>query len=151
MIVEIAAEDIIPEWLELAKELEPLFESPMAGEKSFDDFMITKISRQEAYIIKDGSTKKLLGLITISHEENHISWLGVFHKYRKSGVGTALLRYALEELDDMREVAVTTFREDNLPGIPARRLYQKFGFIDADPNYIWRGLPRSRMIKPSSA
>jgi ribosomal protein S18 acetylase RimI-like enzyme len=146
MIVEVAGEDIIPEWLELAREVEPLFQAAMASDAGFHEFMKRKIEQKEAYSIRDDA-KRLLGLIAISHNNNAISWFAVFSKHRKSGVGSSLLGHALQELDNGREITVVTFRKDNEAGIPTRRLYQKFGFIEHDSNVYYDGLPRSLLKK----
>lgn len=147
MIVEIATEEIIPEWRELAREVEPLFQVAMADDEGFRGFMVRTIAQKEAYIIRDNAAKGLSGLIVISRDNNSISWLAVFQEHRRNGVGARLLEYALQELDNKREISVTTFREDTEPGIPARRLYQKFGFVEHDSDFYWHGLPRSLFKK----
>ncbi|HYE83082.1 MAG TPA: hypothetical protein VEG39_13070 [Clostridia bacterium] len=45
MNIEIATHDIIPEWLGLAREVEPLFQASMADDPEFKAFMESKIAK----------------------------------------------------------------------------------------------------------
>lgn len=148
MNIEVASKDIIPEWIGLAREIESIFQGSMADNEVFNKFMLRKIEKKEAFIIRNKKqSNELMGLITISHNYNRISWFAVFEKYRKMGVGSKLLEYALNELDAKKEVTVITFREDYKEGIPARRTYQKFGFEDYNTTIYSDGHPRSLMKK----
>lgn len=144
--IGIATEDVIPEWLELAREVEPVFQGSMVENEEFHTFMRSKIDKSEVIIARDSDHQGLLmGLITISHKNSRISWFAVFEKYRGMGVGSKLLEYAINELDSKNEILVTTFREEYEVGKPARHVYQKFGFVDYDTSVFHHGQPRSLM------
>ncbi len=149
MKAELATSDIIPSWIELAREVEPLFERAMAEDKDFHEFMKRKIAQDEAFMVRDEyHANDLMGLIAISHTNNAISWLAVFEKHRGKGAGNKLLERAIKDLDNKKEIRVITFRESQKEGLPARRLYHKFGFRDFDANAIHDGLPRCIMERP---
>jgi ribosomal protein S18 acetylase RimI-like enzyme len=149
MQVETATSEIITAWEELAREVEPLFEDRMAGDKDFREFMIRKIAQRDTFIVRDREKyDKLLGLIAVSHNINAISWFAVSEKNRGKGVGYLLLSHAIEDMDKTREISVITFTEDNKEGLSARRLYRKFGFKDFDNNYIHNGHRRCIMKRP---
>jgi len=149
MKVETATSDIIPAWEELAREVESLFEGRMAGDKEFREFMARKIAQRDAFIIKSNDkSSKLLGLIAVSHHNNYISWFAVAEKYRGKGMGERLLAYAIKDLDPTQEIGVITFQEGQKGGLPARKLYKKYGFQDFDPDYIFNGLHRCLMKRP---
>ena len=152
MQVEPFTPDMMPSLITLAREVEPLFESPMAEDKGFHEFIKRKIAQHEALVVCDGKqSDELMGLIAFSHNNNAISWFAVFEEYRGRGIGTELLAQAISELDSKKEITVITFREDNEGGLPARRLYQKFGFKDFDANYFHDGHPRCFMKRPPQA
>lgn len=149
MQVELATYKIIPAWIELAREVEPLFEGSMAEDDGFHKFMKRRIKRSEALMICDEShSDELMGLIAFSRNNNVIAWLAVFEKHRRKGIGSELLEHALKDLDGMKEISVTTFREDSKEGLPARQLFQKYGFIDFDTNAFYDGHPRCVMKRP---
>lgn len=126
----------LPDWLELAREVEQLF-GPMVDDPDF-------IAGLEKGVL-DGSAlcaagepdcedkARILGGIIVSREENEIAWFSVLQESRGRGIGAALLAEALMLLDRARPVSVTTFDDTVEAGIPARRLYQSFGFRDASP------------------
>lgn len=72
-------------------------------------------------------------------DEMHILNVAVDPRYRGRGVGTLLMRHALDEARERNAVAVTLeVRRSNVAG---RRLYDAFGFeeVGARPNYYGRG------------
>lgn len=146
MYIGIATEDVIPEWLELAREVEPVFQGSMVENEEFHAFMRSKINKNEVIIARDSDHQDaLMGLIVVSHKNNKISWFAVLKKYRSMGIGSKLLEYAINELDSRNEIFVTTFREEYEEGKPARHVYQKLGFEDYDVNTFHHGQPRSLM------
>lgn len=147
--VQLFTVDMMPSLVRLAQEVEPLFEGAMAEDRGFYEFVHRKVAQREALAVCDGlNSNEVMGVIAFSHHNNAISWLAVFECYREGGIGSALLSQALRELGDDKSIRVVTFREDNSGGIPARRLYKKFGFADSDPDYVYDGLPRCVMVRP---
>lgn len=146
MNVEIATYEILPEWLKLVREVEPILQASMADDPDFNDFMERKLAQNEVLIVRDKYDKNaLMGVITISHNFNRISWFAIFEKYRHKGVGSKLLESAINEIGNDKIIEVTTFQESYIDGIPARRIYKKFGFVDYDLTVHMNGYPRSLM------
>jgi len=89
-----------------------------------------------------GITK--LGLV----KKGHIVSLAVLKKYRRRGVGTALMKVALEGLKNygVKEV----YLEVRVSNTPAIRLYEKFGFVKKRiiPSYYLDGEDAYLMVKP---
>ena len=118
----------------------------MADNKGFHEFIKRKIEQGEAFMVREGMhSTELMGLIAFSHQNSAISWFAVFKKYKRRGIGSKLLEQAINELGNKREISVITFSENNDLGLPARKLYQKFGFQDVYPNYHHGGLIRCIM------
>lgn len=149
MWVEPLTIEIIPSLQKLAREVEPLFEVPMADNKGFYEFIRRKISQYEALMVRDAEHfNELMGLITFSYQNSSISWFAVFKKHKGKGIGSKLLERAINQLGNKREISVITFCENNELGLPARKLYRKFGFQDFYPNYYHNGLFRCVMKRP---
>ena len=55
MRLEIATKEIIPELTELAREVEPIFQGSMTDNEEFHNFMISKIEKNEAIIVRDNN------------------------------------------------------------------------------------------------
>ncbi len=148
MLIRMATIEDKSKWLLLAEEMEPIFEAPgMAKDPDFHKYVAAKLSKYEALIAIDRRTDACLGIIGFSRSHNRIGWLGVFEKSRRRGVGQKLLQCALNQLDWTKEIAVVTFQEGSEAGLPARLLYEKFGFEDVD-NTLMDGFnnPRCKMV-----
>ncbi|HOI73733.1 MAG TPA: GNAT family N-acetyltransferase [Syntrophales bacterium] len=120
-------------WLDLAREVEPLF-GPMVDDAAFREGLKRAIEEKRAFCVsetdKDGRCV-FRGGVVISKEANEILWLAVSRTTRGHGIGAALLSEAIGRLDRSRPIAVTTFDETIPGGVPARRLYLQFGFADS--------------------
>jgi GNAT superfamily N-acetyltransferase len=127
-MIEFVTNNDMHSWLELAKEVEPLF-GPMVEDRGFQDGLKAVIAEKRAYCIRENS-KILYGVIVISKTKNEIEWFAVATKARRKGYGELLLRYAVDHLDAMRPIMVQTFDKTVSDGIGARKLYLKMGFRD---------------------
>ncbi len=122
------------DWLNLAKEVEPLF-GPMVDKPAFCDGLKNAILERNAFCVyEDRSNEKsrfFHGGIVISREANEIIWFAVAQQSRGRGIGNMLLSEAIKHLNHTKPITVTTFDKTIEAGIPARNLYQSFGFYDS--------------------
>ena len=132
MKIDISTISDFDSWLNLAKEVEPLF-GPMSQEVGFHEALKIAISDNTAFCIHPDSKENnihLKGGIIISKESNEIAWLAVSKKYRGHGYGRELLKYAINNLDSNKDIFVQTFDDSVSEGNAARKLYTDFGFTD---------------------
>lgn len=118
----------VASWLEIVREMEPLF-GPMPD---FESTLLRNISRGTALCVRDASGQVLGGALLRAAPHTVITWLAVRSSARRRGVGHALVAEALRRCLSPCEVLVDTFGEDNIEGRPARRLYESFGFVPAE-------------------
>ena len=124
MVVPATAADIAS-WLELAREVEPLF----GGMPMFDVTLKAKIAEGSALCVRDARGAVLGGLLLGGEPPDHwIRWLAVRGSAQRRGAGAALLDEVLKRSPPPCTVSLATFGEDNVQGRPARRLYERFGF-----------------------
>ncbi len=124
-MVVLASVADIPSWLELVREVEPLF-GPMP---MFDLTLKTKIAEGAALCARDASGT-VCGGVLLGGEvpDNWLRWLAVRRKARGQGIGGALLQAVLARWPGPCAISLATFGADNVEGRPARRLYERFGF-----------------------
>ena len=138
------------DWQAVAVTVAEIFGAPdMPESNSFCEYMDSKISKYEALTAVDRISGKCLGFIGFSRTNNRISWFGVLENKRSRGIGSRLLKTALRQLDTTKEITVTTFCKNYQPGLPARMVYERFGFVDKE-QIEHEGQPRSLMSRPSS-
>jgi GNAT superfamily N-acetyltransferase len=123
-------------WLELAKEVEPLF-GPMARDPIFQRALSRNIARGTAYCIREndgGMGSRLVAGLLLSPRPPiyRIGWLVVTASERRSGLGRTLLHRALVGIEPPAEILVVTFGPDVPGGESARSFYRKMGFASGE-------------------
>lgn len=114
----------------------PYFPNPrdMGADLEFISYAKSKSSKYEALTAVDYMSGDNMGYIGFSRTYNRITWFGVSDKYRGKGVGGRLLKNALRQLDNKKLITVETYPEGYEPGVPAKKLYRKFGFVETESN-----------------
>jgi len=137
MRVDIATEADIPGWLDLAAEVEPLF-GPLVHDPIFNRALLKNIRRGTAFCIRENEGppgSPLMGGLLFSPTRKpvfEIGWFSVADKWRRHGVGLALVRRIFDLVTPPAELIVKTFMEGVEGGGPARVFYARFGFEPAE-------------------
>ncbi len=103
---------------------------PMVGVPAFEAALDAALAGGAGLVACD-PCGGLVGGILIAKEQREIGWLVVAEEGRGRGAGAALLAAALELLGS-GPVRVETFAEGVPAGVPALRLYRRFGFLPTD-------------------
>jgi diadenosine tetraphosphate (Ap4A) HIT family hydrolase/ribosomal protein S18 acetylase RimI-like enzyme len=138
MLIRFATEADLSAWYALATEVSSIFRHPadMGKDTEFIAYAQSKIGKYEALTAVDYMSGANMGFIGFSRTNNRITWFGVSAKYRGRGAGSRLLNTALRQLDHTKPITVQTYREGYAPGVPAKNLYRKFGFVETENNLI---------------
>jgi ribosomal protein S18 acetylase RimI-like enzyme len=131
----------VASWLEIVREVEPLF-GPMPD---FKTMLLRKIDERAALCVRSRDPVVVLGGILLGGSAPYgwIRWLAVRSSARGIGIGQCLVEGAVKRLPTSNAISVDTFREENMQGRPARRLYERLGFLPG-PLVEIEGLPRQR-------
>ena len=130
MKVEYGTLQDIESWMQLVQSVRwnfPGLETAVA----LDDhrkIVLRFMGENRALCVKDA--EKVVGVLLLSKKHNMICCLVVAPEYRRNGIASALLEKALAELDNSRDITVTTFRDNDEKGIAPRALYKRFGFAE---------------------
>lgn len=73
---------------------------------------------------------RVVGVLLFSAEENVLCFLAVDPDFRRQHIAADMLSFALPLMDIKRDVTVTTYREGDPAGAPARAFYQSIGFAE---------------------
>lgn len=134
MNVAVAQVEDIPQWRALAAEVEFLF-GPMVDDPGFLSALERNILRGTALCVREGdgpAGAPLLGaiLFSLSHAPHyHIGWLAVAERARRLGVGRVLVQPVFDLVQPPADISVVTFGPDIAAGQPARRFYERLGFV----------------------
>ena len=122
----------VASWLEIMCQVEPLFR-PMPD---FEATLFRKINQRAALCVRSDNQHDpalVRGGILLggAPPQVWIRWLAVRSSARGMGIGRCLVEAAVKQLAASNSISVETFREENIEGQPARRLYQRLGFRPA--------------------
>jgi GNAT superfamily N-acetyltransferase len=124
--VRLASVADIASWLEIAREVEPLF----GAMPQFDVTLRTNIAAGTA-LCTEGEAGGVSGglLLGGSPPDHWIRWLAVRRSARRQGAGAALVANAVSRCPAPCTISLATFGADNAQGRPAREFYRSLGFI----------------------
>ncbi|EHO82067.1 GNAT family N-acetyltransferase [Fusobacterium ulcerans] len=115
-------------WIELVKLVSGNF--PGLDLKCYKDVLIEKIEKKETLVVKDG--EKVVGALAFSYEEKELSFLAVHPEYRQENIGTELVKKFASLFEVGTKLSVITYRDGDIKGEGARKLYKKTGFSEGD-------------------
>lgn len=98
--------------------------------EEYKNTVLKFISKKQAICVKNENA--MLGVMLFSRGHNMICCLAVSPQYRRNGVASILLEFALNELNREKDITVSTFRENDEKGIAPRALYKKYGFVEGE-------------------
>ena len=152
MTIRLAESADMEDWRVVAGNVAEIFGNPiMADDPEFIDYAQRKIQQGEAIAVGDDESGRCVGFIGFSRHFNRITWFGVLEAHRNRGLGSALLRRALDELDASKAITVETYRDDYPPGQSARHVYEKHGFELVDNAlYDHLGNERCKLSRPKT-
>lgn len=148
--VERATLGDVASWLQIVREVEPAF-GPMPD---FASTLHRKIERGDAICVRRNAAAPPVVdgglLLGGTAPERRIRWLAVRSTARRAGVGAALVAAAIDRIGPATTISLDTFGADNPYGLPARALYEHFGFeatemVDPGPE----GGTRQRFVRPA--
>lgn len=115
-------------WIELVKLVSGNF--PGLDLKCYKDVLIEKIEKKETLVVKEG--EKVVGALAFSYEEKELSFLAVHPEYRQENIGTELVKKFASLFEVGTKLSVITYRDGDIKGEGARKLYKKTGFLEGD-------------------
>ena len=126
-IVKIAEEKDLNRWYNLLDSVKhEFYDLDLANDENHRNFLRRNFDRKTAIYVEDEDT--IIGGMVYSPKSNQISWLGVNPNYRRKGIGTLLVRYMLEKLNDRIEFKVKTFIEEHWQSKASHSFYKSLGF-----------------------
>ncbi|MEE0139594.1 GNAT family N-acetyltransferase [Fusobacterium ulcerans] len=115
-------------WIELVKLVSGNF--PGLDLKCYKDVLIEKIEKKETLVVKE--REKVVGALAFSYEEKELSFLAVHPEYRQENIGTELVKKFASLFEVGTKLFVITYRDGDIKGEGARKLYKKAGFLEGD-------------------
>ncbi len=130
MIIELATEESIDNWMALVGKVKDSFPGLETGE-ALDEHRNTVLDfMDKSSAICAKADNKIVGTLLFSKESGTLCFLAVDIEYRRQHIAEKMFSYMLTLMDAEKDITVTTYRAEVLEGIPARRFYKKMGFVE---------------------
>lgn len=124
MIFEFACKEDIDSWMELLELVKDNF--PGLDKEAYEKGLQVSIMKKEALLAKENGL--VVGALAFSNDCNELVFLAVHPEYRKMGIAQNLIKKMVSLFPTGTQLSVITYREGDLQGLAARKLYQNFGF-----------------------
>lgn len=112
-------------WIDLLELVKENF--PGLDLEEYRNVLHQSILKQEALVVKDDN-EKLVGELIFSRMSNEICFLAIHPNYRKEGIAKNLIHHMFDLFPKGTNFRVITYREGDIKGIAARKLYESIGF-----------------------
>ena len=133
-IIKVATINDCEKWFSFVKNVtHDFYDIDLANDKDYRNVIIKNIKRKTAVYVE--KNEKIIGGMIFSPNQNHIGWLAVDPKFRRRGIGTALVHYMLMELPDRKQFKVKTFMEGEWQSESSHPFYISLGFKPKEVNY----------------
>ena len=73
---------------------------------------------------------RVIGTLLFSRENSVLCFLAVDPIYRRQHIARQMVDFMLTQMEDGKDITVTTYREGNPNGIAARAFYKRLGFSE---------------------
>ena len=130
MTIGLGAKQDIDSWMNLVEKVKDSFpgleteEALQEHKKTVLDFM----ERSSAICAKDQG--EVVGTLLFSSENNTLCFLAVDSKYRRQHIAEKMVSYMFTKMDSLKDIYVTTYRDEVPEGAAARAFYKSIGFIE---------------------
>lgn len=124
MVFEFACNQDIDSWMELLELVKDNF--PGLDKGAYKEGLQLSITEKKALVAKKNG--EVVGALAFSTDSKEIVFLAVHPEYRKMGIAQNLIKKMISLFPTGTQISVITYREDDLQGLAARKLYLNFGF-----------------------
>ena len=116
----------VEEWMRFVVSVSDDF--PGFDEKEYEVSLTECISRETAICAKDKG--RIVGTLLYSLAKSTIDFLAVSPECRGNGIASSIIEAMVMKFPPNQDIWVTTYREGDIKGEAARRLYRRMGFIE---------------------
>lgn len=139
--IHFAIEEDMPSWMALVRLVIDGF--PYLDEALYQQILRQRILHKQALILKDEETA--IGVMLFSAENGSIDFLGIHPLYRKMGIVQAFLDKCMNELLEVQEISITTYRAGDKADTGQRAELLHLGFAEGELLQEF-GYPTQRLI-----
>lgn len=130
MEIRLASEPDIDAWMALVEQVREAFPG-LETAKAMAEHRATVLNFMKNFsAICAAEGERILGALLFSKENGMLCFLAVDPACRRQHIAQKLVRYMLTQMEEGKNITVTTYREDDPNGASARAFYKNLGFSE---------------------
>lgn len=128
--VRLARPEDVDAWMELVERVKAEFPGLETAEAMAEHRITVRNFIRSSSAVCAEKNERLVGALLFSKEAGALCFLAVDPACRRQHIGERLVSSMLAQMDEGKDVAVTTYREDDPRGAAARAFYKRLGFSE---------------------
>ena len=130
MKIQLAKPEDIDAWMALVEQVRNAFPGLETAEAMAEHraTVLQFMRSSSAICAVDG--ERVIGALLFSKEDSMLCFLAVAPAYRRQHIARQMVDFMLTQMEDGKDITVTTYREGDPNGIAARAFYKRLGFSE---------------------
>lgn len=130
MNIQLAKPEHIDTWMALVEQVRDAFPGLETAEAMAEHRATVLKFMQSSSAIWAVDAGRVIGTLLFSRENSVLCFLAVDPIYRRQHIARQMVDFMLTQMEDGKDITVTTYREGNPNGIAARAFYKRLGFSE---------------------
>lgn len=130
MNIQLAKPEHIDAWMALVEQVRDAFPGLETTEAMAEHRATVLKFMQSSSAIWAVDAGRVIGTLLFSRENSVLCFLAVDPIYRRQHIARQMVDFMLTQMEDGKDITVTTYREGNPNGIAARAFYKRLGFSE---------------------
>ena len=130
MKIQLAKPENIDAWMALVEQVRDAFPGLETAEAMAEHRATVLKFMQSSSAIWAVDAGRVIGTLLFSRENSVLCFLAVDPIYRRQHIARQMVDFMLTQMEDGKDITVTTYREGNPNGIAARAFYKRLGFSE---------------------
>ena len=130
MNIQLAKPEHIDAWMALVEQVRDAFPGLETAEAMAEHRATVLKFMQSSSAIWAVDAGRVIGTLLFSRENSVLCFLAVDPIYRRQQIARQMVDFMLTQMEDGKDITVTTYREGDPNGIAARAFYKRLGFSE---------------------
>ena len=130
MNIQLAKPEHIDAWMALVEQVRDAFPGLETAEAMAEHRATVLKFMQSSSAIWAVDAGRVIGTLLFSRENSVLCFLAVDPIYRRQHIARQMVDFMLTQMEDGKDITVTTYREGDPNGIAARAFYKCLGFSE---------------------
>lgn len=130
MEIRLAQAQDIDAWMALVEQVRDVFPGLETAEAMEEHRATVLRFIKNASAVCGAEADRMAGILLFSRESGQLCFLAVDPSYRRQHIARQMVSLMLTQMDEGKDITVTTYREDDPNGQAARAFYKRLGFSE---------------------